>query len=88
MFQEDCKEERDQKRRISWLKEKVNKKVFDGSILHPECFREGKLAVLFTPTHKIKTKNHPVQLKGNKFRSNKRGASEDSLTCEIHYNTK
>lgn len=30
--------------------------MFDGSILHPECFREGKLAVLFTPTHKIKTK--------------------------------
>lgn len=42
--------------RSSYFKEKVNKKVFHGSILLPEYYRDGKLAALFTPTHKIKTR--------------------------------
>lgn len=42
--------------RNSHLKEKVNKKVSHGSILHPEYHRDSKLATLFTLTHKIKTR--------------------------------
>lgn len=42
--------------RNSHFKEKVNKKVSHGSILHPEYYRDSKLAALFTPTHKIKTR--------------------------------
>lgn len=34
----------------------MNKKVFHGSLLHPEYYRDGKLAAVFSPTHKIKTR--------------------------------